>query len=362
MKNKMMIPFGPHHPALVEPFQLDLIIEGERVVEAVPSVGFVHRGIEKLAEKKSPEEMIRVMERASGLTSFSNSWLFCAALENAMDVTVPERGEYLRTIMLELERVQNHLYWICRMCDITGNKIFSGRLWNLREEGLEIIKRISGNRIIHSMCRVGGMEEDINNAGLRELTEKLEEFEVNAEDLVKLLMAERTFKKRLEGAGALTGEEARDLCVVGPVARSSGIHLDSRVNGTYGVYDRLDFEPCIEESGDAYGRFKVRIGELFRSLSLIEKAVEMIPEGPVNVSAPETLEEGAEGIFRLEQPGGEGFCYVMGGRDGSLARVRVRAAGNMNFPAMVRVLQDCDLADVPILVHSFDPDMCGMER
>ena len=362
MKNKMMIPFGPHHPALVEPFQLDLILEGERVVEAVPSVGFVHRGIEGLAEKKSLKEMIRVMERASGLTSFSSSWLFCAALENAMDVTVPERAEYLRTIMLELERVQNHLYWICRMCDITGNGFFSGRLWNLREDALEIIKRISGNRIIHSMCRVGGMEEDINNISLREMAEKLEEFEVNAEDILRLLMAERSFKKRLEGTGALSREEALELCAVGPVARASGVHLDSRTNGTYGVYDRLGFEPCAEEGGDAYARSKVRISELFRSLALIEKAVEMIPEGPVNVSTPDNPEEGAEGIFRLEQPGGEGFCYVMGGSDGHLARARLRAAGNMNFPAMVRVLQDCDLADVPILIHSFDPDLCGTER
>ena len=362
MAGKTIIPFGPHHPALTGPVQFDIIMEGERVLEAIPSFGYVHRGIEGMTDEGNLQQIIRAAERVSGRDSFGHGWVVCAALEAVSGIEIPERALYLRTILHELERMQSHMLWLGQMSDMLGVAFTSIKFWRMREALLEVFRRTTGNRIIHSICKAGGMERDLEREELKLILETLEELEPEAEDATEAFLENPSIRKRLEGMGTISREEAEELCVVGPVARASGIVTDVRMEDDYGIYSKLDFEPCLEETGDCFARCKVRINEIFRSSDLVREAVSMVPEGPVDVPFDDDLKEGGHFIFRIEQPGGEEISYAKGGRDGNALWLRIRAAGNANTPAMVRILQDCDLVDMPLLIHSFDPDIHGTER
>ncbi|MGL4485105.1 MAG: hypothetical protein ACRCUS_09160, partial [Anaerovoracaceae bacterium] len=177
--------------------------------------------------------------------------------------------------------------------------------------------------------------------------------------LTDVFINDRSVHNRLCGVGTLSKEEAIELNAVGPMARASGVIQDLRL-GEAGIYDELGFEPILEEAGDSMARCKVRIGELFQSIELIEKAVTLIPDGPISV--PVKGDVNGEKVFRLEQPRGEGFYYAKGQGTKFLERMRVRTPTNMNIPAMVKTLQGCDLADVPMLVLTIDPCISCTER
>ena len=362
MGKRTIIPFGPQHPVLPEPIHLDLVVEDEKVVEAIPSIGFIHRGLEKLVEKKDYNQMVYVIERICGICSFGHGWGACMAIEGAMDVKVPERAEYLRTILHELGRVHSHLLWLGLLADGFGFESLFMHCWRVRETVLDLFEKNTGGRVVFSICKVGGMRQDISNENLQEMVDVLNGIKKEIKELTDVFLDDMSVKNRMVGVGVLTKEEAYELCAVGPTARGSGLINDMRLTDTHGVYDKLDFEPIIEEAGDCMARCKVRIREVFQSIELIEKAVSMIPDGPVEVPVKGNVEDGAEYMGRLEQPRGEAFYYARGAGSKFLKRMRVRTPTNMNIPALVKTLGGCDLADVPILVLTIDPCISCTER
>lgn len=360
MGKRTIIPFGPQHPVLPEPVHLDLVIEDETVIEAIPSIGFVHRGLEKLVETRDYNQMAYVIERICGICSFGHGWGYCAAVEGAMKVEVPERAEYLRTILEELSRLHSHLLWLGLLADGFGFESLFMHCWRIRETILDILEKTTGGRVIFSICKVGGMRKDIDNDTLNEIVDIINGLKGEIEEITKVFIEDSSVKNRMCGVGVLSKEDAEELCAVGPVARGSGIVQDMRMTEGHGVYDKLDFEPVIEEAGDCYARCKVRIGEIFQSIDLITKAVAMIPDGPVSVSVKGNVD--GEFITRIEQPRGEAFYYAKGAGSKFLKRMRVRTPTNMNIPALVKTLQGCDLADVPILILTIDPCISCTER
>ena len=360
MGKRTIIPFGPQHPVLPEPVHLDLVIEDETVIEAIPSIGFVHRGLEKLVETRDYNQMAYVIERICGICSFGHGWGYCASVEGAMKVEVPERAEYLRTILHELSRLHSHLLWLGLLADAFGFESLFMHCWRIRETVLDILEKTTGGRVIFSICKVGGMRRDIDNDTLNEIVDIINGLKGEIEEITKVFIEDSSVKNRMCGVGILSKEDAEELCAVGPVARGSGIAQDMRLTNSHGVYDKLDFEPVVEEAGDCYARCKVRIGEIFQSIDLITKAVSMIPDGPVSVAVKGNVE--GEFITRLEQPRGEAFYYAKGAGSKFLKRMRVRTPTNMNIPALVKTLQGCDLADVPILILTIDPCISCTER
>ena len=163
MGKRTIIPFGPQHPVLPEPVHLDLVIEDETVVEAIPSIGFIHRGLEKLVEKKEYPEMVYVIERICGICSFGHGWGYCAAVEGAMNVEIPERAMYLRTILHELGRMHSHLLWLGLLADGFGFESLFQHCWRIRETVLDLFEETTGGRVIFSICKVGGLNKDIDN-------------------------------------------------------------------------------------------------------------------------------------------------------------------------------------------------------
>ncbi|MDR2296000.1 MAG: nickel-dependent hydrogenase large subunit [Clostridiales Family XIII bacterium] len=359
MSKRTIIPFGPQHPVLPEPVHLDLVIEDERVVEAIPSIGYIHRGLEKLVEKREFTEMVYVIERICGICSFGHGWGYCKSVEGNMEIAVPERAEFLRTMWHELSRVHSHLLWLGLLADGFGFESLFMHSWRLREAVLDIFEKTTGGRVIFSVCKLGGVRKDIDEAGLKEIAARLADMRKELKELTDVFLEDFSVKNRLVGIGRLSRDEAAELCTVGPMARASGLRQDIRLDG-HGAYAKLDFEPIVEEDGDCYARCKVRVRELFQSIDLIRQCTESMPEGEISV--PVKGNPSREFVARMEQPRGEAYYYSIGNGSKFLERMRVRTPTNMNIPAMVKTLQGCDLADVPMLILTIDPCISCTER
>ena len=359
MSKRTVIPFGPQHPVLPEPIHLDLVIEDEKVVEAIPSIGYIHRGLEKLVDKRTFIEMVYVLERVCGICSFGHGWGYCMSVEGNMGIETPPRAEFLRTVWHELSRIHSHLLWMGCLADAFGFESLYMHCWRLRETILDIFEKTTGGRIIFCVCKIGGVRKDIANEDLNEIIKILNGLKKELTEIKNVFFNDYSVKSRLTGVGILTETDARELCVVGPMAKASDVPIDIRTNG-HSAYGQLEFEPITASDGDCYARCEVRIKEIFQSIDLITQAVGVIPEG--EISAVVKGNPSGEYIARIEQPRGEAFYYSIGNGSPNLDRIRVRTPTSSNIPAMVKTLQGCDLADVPMLILTIDPCISCSER
>lgn len=359
MSKRSIVPFGPQHPVLPEPIHLDLVLEDEKVVEAIPSIGFIHRGLEKLVEKKDFQEYVYVAERICGICSFMHGMGYCQAIEKVMDIKIPDRAEFLRTIWAELSRVHSHLLWLGLLADAFGFESLFMQCWRLREKVLDIFELTTGGRVIFSVCKVGGVRKDISSESLKFIGTILKEITEELKSIEKAFFEDYTVKHRLVGVGVLSKQEAHDLGTVGPMARASGISIDSRELG-YGAYNEINFEPIIHNDGDCYSRCIVRFLEIYQSIDIINQLIYKIPSSEINVKV--IGNPMGEYFARLEQPRGEVIYYVKGNGTKFLDRMRVRTPTFANIPALLKTLQGCDLADVPILILTIDPCISCTER
>ena len=361
MGNRTIIPFGPQHPVLPEPIHLDLVIEDEKVVEAIPWIGYIHRGLEKLVEKKEFTEMVYVAERICGICSFIHGQGYSQAIEAVMNLDVPPRAHYLRTIWGELSRIHSHLLWLGLMADAFGFESLFMHCWRIREHILDIAEETTGGRVIWGAAKVGGVRRDIDNETLKRIVKELKEREKEIKDLASVFINDTTVKHRLVGVGVLSKEDAHSIGAVGPTLRGSGIAQDMRKLG-YAAYGDLQFEPIIETAGDSYARTVVRIKEIYQSIDLISQAVDKIPDGEIAVELKGKGNPNGEYFMRLEQPRGEVIYYVKGNGTKNLERWRVRTPTFANIPPLLKIIGGCQLADVPILVLTIDPCISCTER
>jgi ech hydrogenase subunit E len=359
MGKRTIVPFGPQHPVLPEPIHLDLVLEDEKVVEAIPSVGFIHRGLEKLVEKKDFIDYVYVAERICGICSFIHGMTYCIAVEEIMKLDVPQRANYLRVIWSELSRIHSHLLWLGLMADGFGFEALFMHSWRIREKILDIIEETTGGRVIFGSAKVGGVRRDVSDENLRIVLKKLKEYEKDIKEITDVFINDSSVKHRLVGVGVLSKDEAHKLGAVGPTMRGSGISQDMRKLG-YAAYKQMDFAPIVETAGDSYSRCVVRIKEIFQSIDIIRQAVEKIQPGPVEVKVTGT--PNGEFFARTEQPRGEVIYYAKADGNKNLVRLRVRTPTFSNIPPLVKLLPGCELADVPVLVLTIDPCISCTER
>jgi ech hydrogenase subunit E len=356
---RTIIPFGPQHPVLPEPIHLDLFVEDEKVMEARPSIGFVHRGLEKLVEKKDYIEFVYIAERICGICSFIHGQTYCQAVEDMMNIQVPPRALYLRTIWGELSRIHSHLLWLGLMADGMGFESLFMHSWRVREKVLNIIEATTGGRVIFGSCKIGGVRRDIDAEAGKKTLKELEGIELEIQEITKVFLRDRSVKARLCDVGVLSKTDAYDLGCVGPTLRASGVAQDMRTLG-YAAFRDLEFEPIIRTEGDSYARCAVRCVELPQSIDLIRQAFAKLPEGEIEVKV--TGNPNGETIMRTEQPRGEVVYYLKATGSKNLQRFRVRTPTFANIPAMLKLLQGCQLADVPVLVLTIDPCISCTER
>lgn len=361
MGKRTVIPFGPQHPVLPEPIHLDLVLDDETVVEAIPSIGFVHRGLEKLVEKREFTEYVYVAERICGICSFMHGMGYCMAVEDVMDIKVPDRAEYLRTIWAELGRIQSHMLWLGLLADAMGFESLFMHSWRLREKILDIFDMTVGGRIIHSVCKIGGVRKDMDAEMLKRVMDILDEFEHTLHDATNVFLRDSSVKHRMKGLGVLSMEDAANLGAVGPMARASGIAVDQRKLLGYAAYPDLQFDIITAEEGDCYARTRVRIEDIFQAVGLIRQLVARMPEDPA-IDQKITGAPKGEAFARLEQPRGEVLYYVRGNGTKFLDRMRVRTPTFANLPSLIATLPGVELADVPMLVLTIDPCISCTER
>ena len=359
MAHKNIIPFGPQHPVLPEPIHFDLVTEDEKVIDAIPSISYVHRGLERLIEKRDFLDFTYVAERICGLCSFMHCMGYCQAVEEIMGIEVPERALFLRSIWAELSRLHSHIFWLGVAADAFGFESLFMQALRLRESVLNIFEETTGARVILGVCKVGGVRRDIDADSLKGIVNQLATLKVSLEELSNVFINDYSVQHRLSGVGFISREDAYTLGCVGPMARASGLSIDMRALG-YAAYKYLDVEPVVESAGDCYARCLVRIRENFQSIDLIRQAAEKLPVGPIDVKvmgAPN-----GEYYSRVEQPRGEVIHYVKGNGAKFLQRFRVRVPTFSNIPAMIKVLKGSEVADVPNIILTLDPCISCTER
>jgi ech hydrogenase subunit E len=359
MGKRSVVPFGPQHPVLPEPIHLDLVLEDEQVVEAVPNIGFIHRGLEGLVTKKDFNQMVYVIERTCGICSFGHGTGYCEAVENVMNVEVPDRAKYLRTIWFEMSRIHSHLLWLGLLADAFGFESLFYQCWRIRERVLDLFEMTTGGRIIFSVNQVGGVNKDMEKGMLQKILEDMDVIEKELKQITGTFLTDYSVESRLKGVGVLTKQQAHDLGAVGPFGRASGIAYDLRMTG-YEAYKYLDFEPITSDVGDSWARVDVRIREIFQSIDLIRQAIGKIPGGEINV--PVKGNPNGECFTRIEQPRGEAYYYIKGDNKPYLKRVRVRTPTFANLAGLCEMLKGAEYADVPIMVLTIDPCISCTER
>jgi ech hydrogenase subunit E len=356
---KTVIPFGPQHPVLPEPLHLKITVEDEKIASVVPCLGFVHRGLEKLADIRDFHQMIQVVERVCGICSVIHALCYCQGIEELMEVEVPPRAKYLRVIWSELHRMQSHLLWLGLFADAFGFESLFMQFWRVREQIMDINEATTGNRVIVSVIVIGGVRRDLDAEQTRWILSRLDTVENEIKRLEETILSDYTVKKRTVGKGNLTAQQAFDLGAAGPTLRGSGIAQDIRQTG-YAAYADLDFEPVVETGGDSYARTKVRFRETLASVELIRRAIAKLPEGDVRVKVKGKPQ--GETVMRVEQPRGELFYYFKASGDKNLDRLRIRTPTFANIPALLTMLPGMWLSDVPVITLSIDPCISCTER
>ncbi len=355
-----VIPFGPQHPVLPEPLHFDLVLQDEKVVDAVPQIGYIHRGLEMLVEKRDYLDYVHVAERVCGICSFMHGMGYSEAVEAMMGVVVPDRARWLRTFWCELERAHSHLMWIGLAADAFGFESLFMASWRARELVIDVAEETAGGRVIFGSAMVGGVSRDVTKDTLERCMKVLAPARAEVLRLAHIMISDPTVRSRLDKVGVLSHQEAYDLGAVGPRLRASGHDYDVRKRG-YAAYAEVDFDVVSETAGDSMARALVRVREIEQSFRILDQVVAKMPEGPVNVPVKGMPPKG-EAFARLEQPRGEVVYYVRSNGTRNLERFRVRTPTFANVPAMVAALRGQSLADVPTIVLTIDPCISCTER
>jgi len=354
---------GPFYPVLEEPEQLRLFVDGERVVDCDYRGFYNHRGIEKLGDSVLTYNQIPfVAERICGICGFIHSTCYCEAAEQAAGAEAPRRAKYIRSIMLEMERIHSHLLWLGIAGHILGFDTVLMQTWRIREPIMWLCEQITGNRKTYGMNLVGGVRRDIPADLHPKILDVLAKIETETLAVADAIQGDTTLLVRLQGVGMLPEEEARRLCVVGPTARGSNIGIDARVDHPYAAYDELETRVVTHDGCDNWARVLVRIGETLESVRLIREGLKKMPDGPIMVQFSEDIPAERHGIRTVEAPRGEAIHYVITGENNRPDRWRVRAPTYQNLQALPFMIKEETIADVPIILGSMDPCFSCTDR
>ncbi len=362
MGKATVIPFGPQHPVLPEPLHLDLVVQDETVVDVLPQIGFVHRGLEKLVETRDYNQFIYIAERICGICAMGHSLGYAETVEELMGVEVPKRAEYLRVIWHELSRIHSHLLWLGLAADAFGFESMFMHCWRLRERILDIFEKTTGGRVILSVVKVGGVARDIDGAMMQGILATLDGIRSDYSALMKTLLTDTSIKNRTVGVGTIGYDEAVALSMVGPFARASAVNYDVRSFGRGAYGDLADFQPILDNQGDCYARVKVRCLEVLQSIDIIRELAAKMPAGDIAVAVKGSPAAGAQASNVLEQPRGECYYYARGNGTKHLDRMRMRTPTSQNLAGMATALKGCDLADVNMIILTIDPCISCTER
>ena len=384
LRTEMVLNLGPVHPATHGVLRCVLKLDGELIRKAVLDVGYLHRGIEKIAEHKTYQEFMPYTDRMDYLSPYSNNVSFCLAVEKLVGMDVPIRAQWLRTIACEMARISAHLLWLGTMVMDAG--AISMFMWTFRErENLySLFDKFAGVRFTVSHSRIGGLQFDVSEDTLDLVRKWLANFRKEREGWKKMLAKNAIFLRRVDGVGHISKEDAIKRGLTGPVLRGSGVPYDLRTFEPYLVYDQVDFDVVIREEGDCLARYYVRLDEMEQSIRILDQLLKKVPGGDIRVDdAKKTYSSkdevyysmeglihdfmmtdvgvcppaGAEIYSAIEAPKGElGFHFISDGT-GSPMRMKMNSPSFTNLQGLEKIMEGSMIADTVVLIGSIDPVM-----
>jgi NADH-quinone oxidoreductase subunit D len=359
-----VVNIGPVHPSTHGVFRMRATLDGEVIVDLEPVFGYLHRGIEKLAEERTYTGVIPLTDRLDYLASMSNNLAYCLAVEKLAQIPVPERAQYLRVIMAELQRIASHLIAVGSFLNDCG-AFMTPILYMIREREkiLDLFEMVSGQRLTYNYMRVGGVSQDIPDEFLPALKKFIKVMPTFIDEYDQLLSENEILLARTKGVGILPEELAINVSAAGPVLRGSGVRWDIRKADPYSLYDRFRFDIPIGSIGDCYDRYRVRIQEMRQSVRILRQALEQLPTGEVRGEVPHLLHPPVgEAYAHIEAPKGELGFYLVS--DNSIApyRCHIRAPSLINLTALRDMIIGWKVADAIIIFGSIDICMGEVDR
>jgi len=356
------IPLGPYHPALHEPEYFELHVIGERVVGVYYRGFFVYRGIEKLAEDRFGFMQVPFLaERICGICGYVHSTTYCMAVENALGVEPPEKAKYIRSVLLELERIHSHLLCTAAILHTVGYDTGFMHIMHAREEVMDAAELVTGNRKTYSANTPGGVRVDVDESMARAILEKAERAVSKGVKLAREYVELGEVKSRLEEVGVLSREDAWKWGALGPVARASGIDIDMRRDKPYAAYGEVEFEVPVMDEGDALARYLLRLEEVEQSLHILRQLLRSMPSTPLRSEVTD-YEPLRVGLAASEAPRGECLHYVITGKGKKLWRWKIRSPTYNNLALVPELLIGNALADAPVILMSIDPCFSCTDR
>lgn len=351
--SQMTIPIGPQHPLLKEPLSFKLEVEGERVLESTLRMGYVHRGIERLAQERNYVQALHLVERVCGICSHVHSTTYCQGVESLLGLTVPPRGLYLRAFLCELERIHSHLLWLGVLAKNMGFDTIFMYAWRDREIVLDIMEDLSGGRVSHAVNVIGGVRVELDDDHRQTILQQLDMLDEQIRRLSGVVEHERSLKARTQNVGLLSKEQVRRYCTVGPVARASGVDMDLRRDIPRLPYSELDFKVITHAAGDVWARMWVRMQETVESSRLCRQILLQLPAGPVAVRARRRVPTG-EVVTRAEAPRGEVVYYIRSDGSDKPARLKIRTPTLTTLITLPDQLRGVHMADVSVILSGVD--------
>lgn len=352
---------GPQHPALHEPERFLFKIDGEVVIDVETRIGFVHRGIEKAAEDMMFLQDVHLVERICGICNVAHTVCFCQAVEEIGGIEIPSRTKYLRVVIAELNRIHSHLLLLGVAGLEVGFETLFQYIWRDREIVLDLVEQLTGNRIMAEYNTIGGVRRDISSNTIRKILKEMNILEKRIRYYREVFESDPTLDLRTRGVGKLRRESALKLCVVGPVARGSGVDTDVRRDDPYAAYNEIPFNVPVYTDGDVWARLMVRVDEVEESIKIIKYALENLPSGPFRVRVARRQPEG-ESLSRVEAPRGELLHYVKSNGSAYPERVKVRTPTLANIISFREMVKGCYVADIPAVLISLDPCFACTDR
>lgn len=363
MTNKRIIPVGPYHPLQEEPELFKLYCEGETVKDIKWETGYNHRGIEKLSESKSFDQVFFLVERICGICSTSHPFAFANCMEEIAEIEVPNRAKYIRTIIGELERLHSHYLWVGLAGHFLGYNTVWMWAWKYREPILDLFEIISGNRNSYAMFKIGGVRRDIDQDKIKLSRKIMNDLKKKNDLLTGAIMDDPVIHARTKGVGILTKQDVMDYAAVGPTARASGWDIDVRRDDPYAAYNMVDWKVITAEEGDVFAKATVRMLENYESIKIIEQCLDGLekePEGDIEVKVKE-IPEGI-GTGHAEAPRGEVFHFVKTDGSNSPVRHKIRAPSYVNIATFKKSCVGQTISDATISLAAVDPCYCCTER
>jgi len=355
-----IVKIGPYDPRLIEPELYELKVKDGVIVDADMKIGFLHRGIEKIASTRPYRKGIFVCARVCGICSNSHSLAFAQTAEGVMDVEIPERALYLRSIMHEVERLESHYIWLAILAHAVKDLDLFTKIIKDRESVMDLQEYVTGNRVTKGFNCIGGVRFDFTEGTAKKARETIQVLSNLADQVGEKITKDEAIRSKLEGFGILTKEQARLTGAVGPTVRGSGIPDDVRKDDPYAAYSKLDFNVIVEDGCDVLARTLVRHRECYESMRLIEHALKDLPEGPIVGDVQRVLE--TDYVGHIESHRGELVYYIKGNGTNIPERVKIRTPSFMNDKATLEMLKGDKVENAQVIIESIDPCFSCTDR